>query len=52
MQNTLRNQAIQTQFKLKKLWNDNHLQRWGINMKMELERECVSTEVNGDCDWR
>jgi hypothetical protein len=40
MQNALRNKEIQTEFKLKKIMENNHLQRWGNNMKMELRGMC------------
>jgi len=40
MENALRNQEIQTEFKLRKLGKDNHLQRWGNNIKLELKGMC------------
>jgi len=40
MQNALRNQETQTEYKLKKLWKDNHLQRWGNNIEKERRGMC------------
>jgi hypothetical protein len=40
MQNALRNHEIQTEFESKKLWKENHLQRWGNNTKTEFTGMC------------